>query len=69
MIKDLVDNGSNITLAQAIELVKGRKVKSYWIKDWQIEKYKGDLKLIKDDDIRRMIIKMLKTRILKESFQ
>lgn len=69
MIIDMVDNGSNITMAQAIDLVRGRKIKSYWIKDFLIEKYKGDLKMVKDDDLRRTIIKMLKTKILKESFQ
>lgn len=33
-----------------------------------MDKYKGIIKMVKEDDLRRVILKMLKVKIFKESF-
>jgi len=53
---------------QLVELGKGRVVKSKFLRNDLLEKYKGFLRHLKEEDIRRLVLKMLILRILKESF-
>jgi hypothetical protein len=48
--------------------MKGQSVKSNSIRPELAAKFKGRLKVMKDTEIRRLIINMLKQKALKESF-
>lgn len=51
-----------------VDLFKGRKINSMYIKQEMVQSWSGALKQINDDDIRRMIVKMLILGILEEEF-
>jgi hypothetical protein len=49
-----------------VELFKGRKIDSAYIKQEMVEDWKGALKSLTENDLRRLIIKMLMIDVLEE---
>ena len=58
----------NITMRQLIDHLRGKQVKSYSVDQNKISSSKGVLKHLQETDISRIIIQMLRSRVLKESF-
>jgi hypothetical protein len=49
-----------------VELFKGRQVKSAYIKQEMVQDWQGALKSMTENDLRRLIIKMLMIGVLEE---
>lgn len=57
-----------ITTKQLVDLVKGKLVKSVYLRKETVEKHQGLLKHMKEQETRRLIIKMLILGALEEIF-
>jgi hypothetical protein len=68
LIRDMTELGGNITLAQLVEICRGKMPKAKQLKDHVVERYKGCLKVFKENELRRTVLQMLSIKILKESF-
>ncbi len=51
-----------------MDIIRGKNVKSTTIQTNISFKYKGNLEYLKESDARRLILKMLSMKLLKESF-
>jgi bloom syndrome protein len=58
----------NVTLKMIVELFKGRKLQKSYIRADIISDFSGQLKHLKDSDLRRLVIKLLALGILEETF-
>ena len=69
MVQEFRERDASVTVPQAIEIMKGAKCTAKCVPDFLKDKYSGQLKSMKVETIRRMILNMLKNKILKENFQ
>ena len=58
LVMRINEERSKMTLAHAIEVLRGRKCSSKWIDPEMVSDFSGSLK-IPESDIRRLILKML----------
>ena len=69
MVQQLTIHRQNYTLKMAVEVFKGRPIKSkYNINQSIVDQFSGKLKLMSDVDLHRLIIKLLTCHILEEQF-
>ena len=68
MVQEFREREVNVTLPQALEILKGEKSSAKCIPDFLKNKFSGKLKSMQKDKIRRLILNMLKNKILKENF-
>ena len=57
-----------ITAKQLVDLVKGKSVKSVYLNRELVDRHNGLLRQMKEQEVRRLIIKLLILRILEEIF-
>ena len=57
-----------MTVRQAVDILRGKSVKSNTMNYQVMDRHKNGLKHYQDTELRRIIIKMLKVKMLKESF-
>ena len=58
----------NSTVKQLIELARGKLKPTVWLKKEVISKYQGFLRQFTEDDLRRIVIKLLMLSVLEETF-
>lgn len=72
LVKLCIDSSAKITTKQVTELLRGKQLKksvyARGIEKYQDE-YKGKLKHMKENDIKRMIVQLLIMRVFKERFE
>lgn len=68
VIKQITEAKGNVTMSQIVDIVRGKKVQAKSIKNHIVELHKGCLKHLDEGEIRRTLLQMLTTKILKESF-
>jgi len=59
---------ANVTFKQVVDIVRGRKIISNYMDAGLALAFKKCLGKIKDFEVRRIILRMLKVKILKETF-
>lgn len=72
LVRNCMDASGRITIKQATELLRGKQPKKSAYSrsnDQYQEDYKGKLKHMKENDIKRMIIQLLIMRVFKERFE
>lgn len=57
-----------ITVKMIVDLLKGRDIKSAYFKGDIFKEFKGRLKSVSENDLRRLIIKLLQCGALEEQF-
>ena len=60
MINEFEKDGSNVTLKQAVDICKGRAVKTPQLNENLADKFKGMIKTLIERDVRRLMLQMLK---------
>jgi len=68
LVLDLDEMEKLATVNMVIEILKGRKVKKDCFGDHLIGKHLGNLKHLSEGDLRRLVLRMLDQRILKEKY-
>ena len=58
-----------ITAKQVVDVLRGKKPKKNNIRADILDEYSGRLKVMKEADIKRLIVQLLIMRILKERFE
>lgn len=72
LVRLCMDSTAKITTKQVTELLRGKTLKkSVYARGSERlqEEYKGKLKHMKENDIKRMIVQLLIMRVLKERFE
>ena len=59
---------ANVTLKDTVDIAKGRNVKKAWLSKNLVDAFSGSLKRFSDNDIRRLMTKMLIMGALEEVF-
>lgn len=69
MMKDADDYGISLTMRHGLEVLRGKQPSTkFKISPVFLQRHSGALKVMKEDDIRRLMVSLLRRKVLSEQF-